>query len=345
MKMYSYRVDEIVYTPQKTVKMPQCLANCKTGARCSFQAKTGFTMCGKHIPPPDVIVSRCSAVTRGGVQCPHPCFAGTDMCLKHEMSQRRQEETIAEEAFGNVVNILWTTRDIELAREEILNAIADGSIHARLVDVMMNEFDEEIELFTEIFPPLPPNLMGELHALSVDAQNVHTTAVNKQTEAGLACLLNTPVPSRQRTILEIQTAWNRVGYSNSRRVLKDVEKWYMTKTCRSSNDFLYRNALDGLWCRISDSEHRDELISRLWEECFESMKLCCDGHLSRLSNVLVGFDDVFVPIVSSGERLQQGMSAIASEDSDLYSKVERAWNLFEELNVPFEDRLPWIDAL
>jgi hypothetical protein len=61
--------------------------------------------------------------------------------------------------------------------------------------------------------------------------------------------------------------------------------------------------------------------------------------------VLVGFDDVFVPIVSSGERLQQGMSAIASEDSDLYSKVERAWNLFEELNVPFEDRLPWIDAL
>jgi hypothetical protein len=108
---------------------------------------------------------------------------------------------------------------------------------------------------------------------------------------------------------------------------------------------LYKRALDGLWVRINESEHKDALVQRLWEECLDAVGVCCEGHLSRLANVLVGFDEEAEPEVSVGEILQQKMAAIAGMDVSVEHKVGHAWALFEELGVSAEERTAWVEAL
>ena len=76
----------------------------------------------------------------------------------------------------------------------------------------------------------------------------------------------------------------------------------------------------------------------------ESLGKCCEGHISRLCNVLVGFDDSFKPVVSAGELLQQKLAAIAERDIQVEYKVGEAWILFEELGIPIEERNAWIEA-
>lgn len=267
------------------------------------------------------------------------------LCRRHaNVVRRRVELEDAEIVWRMAADILWNDRNPRGARDILRIAIVDGRVTDVYAEVLVNALQQEVEAFEDIFPPLPTELRGDLHALAVDAQNVHTPAVNKQTNDGLAYLTNTEVPAAQVTLDEIKSHWSDKFSSAVRLVMKDMKKWYETKTCRSDNDFLYRRALNGLWARIKSSEHRDELVQRLWEECSESVGVCCDGHLSRLSNVLVGFDASVKPPVSAGELLQQKMAAIAEEDIDVYDKIERAWHAMDELGVPVDERDAWIEA-
>jgi hypothetical protein len=58
----------------------------------------------------------------------------------------------------------------------------------------------------------------------------------------------------------------------------------------------------------------------------------------------VGYDETFKAPVSTGEMLQQRISAIASEDISLPHKVVKAWEAMEELQIPREQRMEWIEA-
>jgi hypothetical protein len=185
---------------------------------------------------------------------------------------------------------------------------------------------------------------GELEAMARDRQNVHTVAVSQLTRSGMEILLETPVSSDQDTLKEIEEVWEQTRTRSLRMVLSDMRRWYNVQTCRTEDDWLYRRTLDGLWSYIKQSPVRDELVGRLWEECYESVRMCCDGHLSRLCNVLCGFLEEFKPPVSAGELLQQKISAIAEKEIPVEDKVGEAWAVFEELSIPMEQREAWIDA-
>jgi hypothetical protein len=176
----------------------------------------------------------------------------------------------------------------------------------------------------------------------MDNQNVHTKEVNQLTSDSMKFLLETPVPIGQETVAELETAW--ADKSEKKRVMRDVKTWYHTNTCVKTNDYLYKRMLDGLWVRIKAHKERDELTKRLWEEAFESAGKCCQGHLSRLANVLVGFTDEVKAEVPMGEILQQRIAAIAAQDIGVEFKVCEAWAVFEELKVPMEERDAWIEA-
>jgi hypothetical protein len=103
----------------------------------------------------------------------------------------------------------------------------------------------------------------------------------------------------------------------------------------------YRPMLDGLWVLVKGNK---QLIQRLWEEAYESIDLCWLGQLGRLANVMVGFTEEVKPHVPVGEILQQKMSAIAAKDIGLEFNVCEAWAVFEELNIPMEERDVWIQA-
>ena len=244
-----------------------------------------------------------------------------------------------------MLDLLWlenpdTIRPLQMI---ITRAYLDDEIDEDITRDLMISLDDEWRWYREMRPAPPVAPKSDLHALTLDAQNVHTQVVAKQTSSTMESLLAIPVPEEQQTLKEIASAWGpRKGVT--KRVVADMTSWYKKAECREANDWLYRRLLDSVWTRIQLHEHRCELTERLWEECADSVKTCCEGHLSRLCSVLVGFDKDAKQEVAVGEILQTKMAAIAEKDIAVEYKVGEAWAVFEELKVPMEQREAWIDA-
>lgn len=328
--------------------MPTCEGTCKTGAPCHFKARRGLRMCGKHATqehPTNVV--GCQKVKTNGEVCGKAVHGEGTLCPYHvRVRQTNQERHVANRVIDRATRDLWMINaDPDAAREIIVDAFVGREITRQWFEGLMVAIEREIEIWQELHVPrgarVIANLKGDLHKLAVDSQNVHTGPVAKQTTDGLKTLLEMAVPPTQDTLTEIDAAWSTTHAKEKRRVLDDMYRWYVAATCREDGDFLYKRALDGLWCRIHGNP---ELVARLWEEAVESRGVCCEGHLSRLCNVLVGFDDAFLPPVSIGELLQQKMSAIAEMDIRVEHKVGEAWGVFEELGIPMDERMPWLEA-
>ena len=197
-------------------------------------------------------------------------------------------------------------------------------------------------------PPAPPT--GVLGALARDNQNVHTTAVSQQTNAATDKLLAVTVPESQQTEKTLAVIWLgnlNVSYSTFLRVANDINRWFNTKDCRVAGDNLYRRLLRGLVAMLGqepDSARKVEMYRRAWEESCEATGMCCEGHISRLCNVLVGFDDAFQPPVPFGEILQSKMAAIAGMDIPDEEKRRQANAFFDEHQTPAEERVAWLEA-
>jgi hypothetical protein len=127
--------------------------------------------------------------------------------------------------------------------------------------------------------------------------------------------------------------------------MADVDHWSRTRTCRTDNDNLYARVLQGLWALIERQplEARKELHQRLWEEMSESVGMCCEGHISRLVNVMVGFDDAFKPPISVNEMIQNKMSALSASGAP--DAVHQAKAFMDGLAIPLEQQAPWLEAL
>ena len=193
---------------------------------------------------------------------------------------------------------------------------------------------------------VPANVTTELGKMAYDKQNVHTQPVVKHTSKSTEILLAQPIPEEwdMKSVIESYLRRNKlVGKHKS--TLKDICKWYRTRTCRTKNDKLYAKMVDGLLVIIqSHTTQRNELMKRFLEETSEAVGLCCEGHLARLANVLVGFDERFDPEVPVGEILQQKMTLIAGKEIPVEAKVFEAYAVFQELKIPEEQQKAWIDA-
>ena len=215
----------------------------------------------------------------------------------------------------------------------------------------MNDHGEIGWRFVNQQPRAAPR--GELEAFVQDNQNVHTRVVTEQTNSALQILLNTDVPSNQRTVAESHlkfmehVALDRIHTTLDviDQVDRDVKRWYRTITCRTDGDYLYKRLLDGLWAKIKTSPVHQELEIRLWQEMVDSVGMCCDGHITRLANVLCGFDEAFAPELSPAEKLQNRMAVIANMDCGIILQTAHALAAFKEFNIPRDQWEPWVDAL
>jgi len=201
-----------------------------------------------------------------------------------------------------------------------------------------------------VAPPVAAR--NNLAGIARDAQNVHTRVVAEQTNAGLEKLLAT-LGTETKTLRAPEwfaAKWLVRGYghwSTVTRVVNDMKIWYDTPSCKTANDWLYRKALDGLYMTIQankDNNLRSELYKRVFEECNESVGMCCEGHISRLCNVLVGFDENFQPPVPFADILQSKMAAIAALEVDTNEKIRQANEFFNEHAFPEGQRGAWLEA-
>ena len=278
----------------------------------------------------------CNAIKGNGQLCSKTATEN-GMCKYHStIVLRRNQARDADLVWFEIADQIWTHN--VATPVPLVQLVHQSNLTEEWRTRLIVEIYEELTFARQV-RGVPVQTTSELQRLSEDTQNVHTGPVNKQTRANEEILLSTPVPKNPKTLEEI------IPNVKNSKVCKDMMKWYTMKTCRGVNDYLYKHLLDALWVRIKASSDRDELTKRLVEEVTESRKMCCEGHISRLCNVLVGFDDSFKPIVSTGELLQQKIAAIAERDISVEYKVGEAWAVFEELGIAIDERTPWIEAL
>jgi hypothetical protein len=284
-----------------------------------------------------------------GTKCKRPRQRGEKLCKRHVNLEAKRARVLAlEDIWTDAEERLWEALEPPASMMDyLIHRLDEFGATPLEHEILEERAIEELDFYFTIHPAVgegPGEPRTELEALTRDAQNVHTPAVNKQTAEGVTALLETPVALGQDTIAELKVAWKTYPAASRKSVLKDVRRWYTTDTCRVEGDFFYRALLDGLWTRIKLSPHKDDLVQRLWEEALEAIGVCSEGHVSRLCNVLVGYDASFKAPISAGEMLQQRIAAIAGEDISLPLKVVKAWETMEELQIPREQRMEWIEA-
>lgn len=188
----------------------------------------------------------------------------------------------------------------------------------------------------------------ELAKLAFDQQNIHTGLVNEQTHKTALIYMSIPIPKGQKTLDEIIDAWNTIipnAYKKIHILVNDMKEWAIENKFVKEDDYMYRNMLRGLWAKIKTytGEIYIELVKRLWEECSESIGMCGWGHLGRLANVMVGFDEMFKAPISPMEDFQNKIAIISVTEG--IDKISEAMRLMEEINMPDEERNSWFEAL
>ena len=263
---------------------------------------------------------------------------------------------------------LWLSRYITNIRRRVdegrnaahLTAVIEGWIalgwmnHRRGAILVRNaELQLEARAWRMANPVhVPPPAHQRDAQLAADTQNVHTSEISKQMRDSIDILLAVEVPNTQKeTVHEMRDSWRRMGKSEEeiRVVYQDVSGWWNKDFIFAANDRLYRRCMRGLWWTIKSykGEVRAELEKRLWDECRDACvpyPVCTQGHMARLSNVMVGFDDAFVPPVPVGEILQQKMAAIAAMDVEYDKQIALAEEVLAELKVPEAEHKNWLAA-
>ena len=225
-----------------------------------------------------------------------------------------------------------------------------NGLRLAMAAIMANPNQTILQVIDQVMAELPPVVpVPRLQTMSQDSQNIHTREVTEQSNKNMAIILAYPIPPGQQTIAEIRTEWTRIYVRRpvDDRIYADMQFWWVKDECRAPGDKLSRRILRHLWAGIKSVEPpsvRLELVKRLQQECAEAFQLCCDGHINRLLNVMVGFDDKFAPEVPKSLILQNKMSKI-SEMDDETARYLAATELFAELNMGLEEAAPWLDAL
>lgn len=281
---------------------------------------------------------QCNVIKIDGHRCTRNATPSGRCTYHNRIQHNRDMQDNAYIVWFEITNQIWTHNTLHAPPliQLIHQAFQDGQINEYWQIRLTQDTLDELEFARVIHDVHRTEPRTELQRLAEDGQNVHTGPVNQQTHANEEILLAVSIPAHQHTLEEIS---NKI---KDTRILQDITKWYNAKSCRTRDDQLYKRLLDALWFRIKDNS---ELLQRFQEEATESLKMCCEGHISRLCNVMVGFDDAFKPAVSIGELLQQQIAAIAGKDIPIEYKVGEAWCVFEELGIPMNDRTAWIEAL
>jgi len=103
---------------------------------------------------------------------------------------------------------------------------------------------------------------------------------------------------------------------------------------------VYADLLDHLWAYIRVHEHKDTLVKRLMEELEEGVDSCGNGKVSRLVNVLAGFEEGM-----RGDDLQSVFQSKMAALRSLPDRLHAAQELFREYAIPVDEQGSWLQAL
>jgi len=269
----------------------RCTAMTQAGTQCKVRGKVlegrEGRLCGTHGKPAP---PQCTIITRG-VRCDHRVVAGSQTeCSYHRLSRvRRERWELWQNTKARLRNIYIERLGDNPIRfhalfETVLSTYLNPAVNHRIANPMQTD-NEAVDAF-----PTPAVIdlvaiidaraaeaaermaewrarqnqhahLPELGRMAHDNQNVHTRAVNEQSNKNMEILLaidSKEIGEKQATLYEIKQAWDKI-YTVQKvdvRLYDDMRKWWNQVSCVQQNDYLYRRLLRRLWFKIKtmDSE-------------------------------------------------------------------------------------------
>lgn len=136
------------------------------------------------------------------------------------------------------------------------------------------------------------NAMKHKTSVYDDTQNVHNHKINETVITSAQNILsqtNHPAPLIQ-VEKELQTYYPH--YEKYQEKISDSLQRLRTDPSRFQGGITLAQVLDKVVVIIAGSRHKEEMWKRMGEELVDMNKLCATGHLSRIVNILQGFEDV-----------------------------------------------------
>jgi hypothetical protein len=262
---------------------------------------------------------------------------------KGKFSEYTYYEFIYEELCEFMVMYLYNRYKSMLEEKNVRLDYIEDLVKNQPIDTVYFRMLDFIEIWSRTYSGPPPSL----EKISMNSQSVHMVVVTRKTNDGISLLESQTVPRDQKTLGEIKATWLRMYKERDvDDVIKDMTEWGSRPTVMNLHKNIYKCILRGLWARIKtfEGDLKSELVRRLWEECSEAVGLCADGHVGRLVNVLIGFDEQFKAEINPKESFQNNMALIANSDNSIESKIDQANTLMDEIQMPLEERQVWLDA-
>lgn len=122
-----------------------------------------------------------------------------------------------------------------------------------------------------------------------DPQNVHNHAINESVIAGASLLVKKDNPSEPPP-LNIEYELRRLCPQTERKWKKSLRRVRNDAT-KFKDGMTIQMVFDRVCHVIARSPHRQELLKRMAEELVDMEGLCSTGHMSRIMNIVQGFED------------------------------------------------------
>jgi hypothetical protein len=187
---------------------------------------------------------------------------------------------------------------------------------------------------------------GELAQLAHDNQNVHTAVVVQKVKETVQKVLQIPVPPEYQTET-LKTSGEIIlecGLS------KQAAWQMMAKYCHDDDIYelghgIYGRVLNSVWQYIKASPDSADLKKILKEEMQDNIGMCAQGNLSRLCNILSGYlDGISVDTRSKNELIAERLAPLA-QLANYHTRMEQARAIFEEFQIPENERATWLEPL
>ena len=176
-----------------------------------------------------------------------------------------------------------------------------------------------------------------LRAFAADSQSVHRSGVVSSTEAAIHRLLERPLAADQRTLVEATAVLPAGGVPNLRAVLQN--DYNLTH----GFNVPYAKVLDHVWGTIRTHEHKAELERRFTDEIRDGFGMCQTGKMTRLVNVLAGFDEAVGELMPPAELFRNRIALLT--DRPLAEREPAAKDLFREFAIPETEQAAWLEPL
>lgn len=136
------------------------------------------------------------------------------------------------------------------------------------------------------------NAMNKKATVYDDTQNVHNHTINEtviESAQNIMTRANTPAPM-VHVERELQNYYPH--YEKHKEKIQSSLNRIRSDPSKFRGDTTISQVFDRIVSIISTSHHKEEMWRRLGEELVEMNQLCATGHLSRIVNVIQGFEDV-----------------------------------------------------